>query len=67
MLDILHFCGYENKPTIKEVEHLMEELKNDEEFGLTDIAEHLEILPAPDYIVKKYIEDYKKDNLSNIG
>jgi hypothetical protein len=29
----------------------------DKEFGLTEIAHRLDILPAPDYIVKKYIKD----------
>jgi hypothetical protein len=27
-----------------------------EEFGLTEIAHRLDILPAPDYIVKEYVE-----------
>jgi hypothetical protein len=27
----------------------------DEEFGLTEIAHRLDILPAPDYIVKEYV------------
>ena len=54
-LDILHFCGYWNKPSKKDAEHLKEELLNDEEFGLTEIAHRLEILPAPDYIVKEFI------------
>jgi hypothetical protein len=54
-LDILHFCGYWNKPSKKDAEHLREELLNDEEFGLTEIAHRLEILPAPDYIVKEFI------------
>jgi len=29
----------------------------DEEFGLTEIAHRLDILPAPDYIVKEYIKE----------
>jgi hypothetical protein len=54
MVDIVHFVGYWNKPTKKEVEHLKEELKTDEEFGLTEIADRLVILPAPDHIVEHY-------------
>jgi hypothetical protein len=57
MLDILHFVGYWNKPNKQDAESLREELMTDKEFGLTEIAHRLDILPAPDYIVKKYIKD----------
>ena len=57
MMDILHFVGYWNKPTKKDADLLREELMTDEEFGLTDIANRLDILPAPDYIV----EEFKKE------
>ena len=53
-LEILHFCGYESKPGINEITHLQEELKTDEIFGLTEIANELVILPAPEDIVEKY-------------
>ncbi len=53
-LDILHFCGYKKEPNQQDAKHLMEELATDKEFGLTDIVEHLEILPAPKYIVEKF-------------
>lgn len=56
MLDILHFVGYWNQPTKVDADSLREELMNDEEFGLTEIAHRLDILPAPDYIVKEFIE-----------
>jgi len=54
---ILHFCGYWDKPDKQDAESLREELMTDKEFGLTEIAHRLDILPAPDYIVKKYIKD----------
>jgi hypothetical protein len=54
MLDILHFCGYWNEPKKSDADSLREELMNDEEFGLTEIAHRLDILPAPDYIVDEY-------------
>ena len=57
MLDILHFVGYWNKPSKQDVASLREELMTDEEFGLTEIAHRLDILPAPNYIVKHYIEN----------
>jgi hypothetical protein len=34
---------------------------SDEEFGLTEIAHRLDILPAPDYIVQEYIKDITED------
>ena len=57
MLDILHFCGYWKEPTKEDADSLREELISDEEFGLTEIAHRLDILPAPDYIIKHYIEN----------
>lgn len=57
MMDIIHFVGYWNEPTKEDADSLREELMTDEEFGLTEIAHRLDILPAPDYIV----EEFKKD------
>lgn len=55
-LDVLHFCGYWNQPTLVDVESLREELKTSPEFGLSDIADRLEIIPAPDWLIQEYIE-----------
>jgi hypothetical protein len=60
MLDILHFVGYWNKPTLSDAESLREELMTDEEFGLTEIAHRLDILPAPDYIVQEFLKGLEK-------
>jgi len=57
MMDILHFVGYWNKPTKIEADSLREELVTNEEFGLTEIAHRLDILPAPDYIVQEFIKE----------
>jgi hypothetical protein len=57
MMDILHFVGYWNKPTKKDADLLREELMTDKEFGLTEIAHRLDILPAPDYIVEEFKND----------
>lgn len=59
MLDILHFVGYWDKPNEQDAALLREELMTDKEFGLTEIAHRLDIFPAPDYIVKQYIETIK--------
>jgi hypothetical protein len=57
MKDILHFCGFWEKPGQLEAEHLLNELKKDKEFGLTDIADRLIILPCPDDILQQYLND----------
>ncbi len=54
MKDILHFVGYWEEPTKMDADLLREELMTDEEFGLTEIANRLNILPAPDYIVEEF-------------
>lgn len=60
-LDILHFCGYWNKPTKKDADLLREELMTDESFGLTEIAHRLDILPCPDYILEQYLEEIREN------
>jgi hypothetical protein len=57
MKDILHFCGYWEKPGQHDAESLLKELKEDEEFGLTDIADRLIILPCPDHILQQYLDN----------
>jgi hypothetical protein len=61
MIDILHFVGYWVEPTKTDADSLRQELLTDEEFGLTEIAHRLNILPAPDYIVQEYIKDITED------
>lgn len=55
MMNIIHFVGYWKEPTKLDAIALREELMTDEEFGLTEIAHRLDILPAPDYIVEGFI------------
>jgi hypothetical protein len=57
MLDIIHFVGYWEKPTKLDADSLRKELMIDEVFGLTEIAHSLDILPAPDHIVEKYVKE----------
>ncbi len=61
MMDILHFVGYWEKPTQTDSDSLRQELMTDEEFGLTEIAHRLDILPAPDYIVQEYVNMIKHE------
>jgi len=60
-MDILHFVGYWNEPTKNDANLLREELMGDGGFGLTEIAHRLDILPAPDYIVKEYVKIINDD------
>lgn len=55
--DILHFVGYWDKPTKQDIDSLREELMKDEEFGLTEIANRLDILYCPEHLLKKYISE----------
>jgi hypothetical protein len=57
MLDILHFVGYWEKPTKLDADSLRKELMIDKVFGLTEIAHSLDIVPAPDHIVEKYVKE----------
>jgi hypothetical protein len=56
MKDILHFVGYWEEPNKNDAAQLREELMTDEEFGLTEIASRLDILPAPEQIIKEFIK-----------
>ncbi len=59
--EILHFCGYWNEPTQQDADYLREELMQDEEFGITEIAHRVVIIPVPDYILKEIIETIKEN------
>lgn len=56
MVDILHFCGYEEKPTKADYNVLREELASDEEFGLIASMDDITLVEAPDTIVRLYKE-----------
>jgi hypothetical protein len=62
-VDITHFVGYWNEPTKQDAESLLEELKNDKEFGLTEIADRLQIIEAPEEIVDYYIGESIKGTM----
>lgn len=62
MLNILHFVGYWDKPTQQDVDELREELRTDETFGLTEIADSVIIIPAPDDMIKEFIDSADESN-----
>jgi hypothetical protein len=55
---ILHFCGYQEPISDRDVESLREELKTDPEFGLQDKWDQVVITEAPDEILKLYQEEF---------
>jgi hypothetical protein len=59
---ILHFCGYQEPITERDIESFREELKNDPEFGLQDKWDKVVIIEAPDEILKEYQDAFNKDS-----
>lgn len=60
--EIWHFCGFEEQPTDKDKDELMEELKTDKSFGLVEEANAgcLEIAEADAETVKEF-DDFVQD------
>jgi hypothetical protein len=54
---VLHFSGYWEEPTQTDVDNLRKELTEDKSFGLTQLIDQLEILPAPQYIVDQFVKE----------
>jgi hypothetical protein len=54
--EVLHFCGFQNKPTDSDIEFLREELREDKDFGLSDIVDELIIVDAPEEVLSYYKE-----------
>jgi hypothetical protein len=59
-IDVLHFCGYFEKPSASDYDSLLKELTENPEFGLID--QKFELIEAPHDL----IEQIKKDHESNI-
>ena len=65
MKTVLHFCGYIEQPGENELRSLMNELKTNKTFGLTEIADRLDFLAAPDDLVEEYVKqliEHEKNN-----
>lgn len=56
---ILHFCGYEQPPTVHDFENLEQELKTDPEFGLTGIP--FVLMQAPAELIEQFKYADKED------
>jgi len=55
-----HFCGYVEKPTQKDIDHLMHELQTDESFGL--VGEHFTLVEAPQEVVDCYLQELRGED-----
>lgn len=60
---IVHFAGYWEEPTEKDIEHLREELRTDPQFELCDVIDELEIKIAPDYVIEQVWHEIIRDNI----
>lgn len=60
-IDVLHFCGYFEKPSATDYDSLLKELTENPEFGL--IGQKFELIEAP----QDLIDQIKKDYESNIS
>jgi len=61
-VDILHAALYQEQPNDKDKSNLLKEMKDDETFGLSRIAERLTVVELPDFYVQSMIKDIKDDN-----
>ena len=59
---ILHFCGYQDPITERDIESLREEIKNDPLFGLQDKWDKVVITEASDEILKEYQDAFTKNS-----
>jgi len=60
-VSIVHYIGYWNKPSQADFDSLKEELRTDEEFGLTEIFDRLEYGEAPEEILEMLNNDLIED------
>ena len=55
-IEIVHFVGYWEKPDKEDLESLKKELKEDDQFGLVDIADRLEYIPVDGDDLRTFVE-----------
>ncbi len=59
-MDILHFCGFDHKPTEEDQAALAHRLSTDHQYGL--VGETYQIQEAPSVFIRHYKELNPKDN-----
>ena len=65
MKTVLHFCGYIEQPGENELRSLMNELKTNKTFGLTEIADRLDYLAAPEDLIEMYVQQLIENEKNN--
>ena len=60
-VDILHAALYQEQPSEEDNTSLLQEIKNDETFGLSKIADRLTVVEFPDFYVQSMIKDIKEE------
>ena len=55
-ISFLHYVGYENCPSVSDIDALYDEFSTDKELGLTDVIDICEIVEAPADLVKRMNE-----------
>jgi len=58
-IDVLHFCGYFEKPSAADYDSLLKELTENPEFGLVD--QKFELIEAPQDLINQIKKDYESN------
>jgi len=61
-VDILHAALYQEQPEEQDKSSLLQEMKDDKHFGLSEIAHKLSVVELPDYYVQSMIKDIKEES-----
>lgn len=54
--EVVHFCGYFQPPTQEDWDFLAQDLATNPEWEVTERADRLVILLAPDWMVAEYVQ-----------
>lgn len=58
---VYHFCGYETQPTIDDYNSLLEELKDDPEFGWGPDFDNFKLVEASQDVLDHFNKLFEKD------
>jgi len=57
-IEMVHWVGYWESPSIEDLKELRKELKEDDQFGLVDIAHRLEYITCDGDSLREILEKY---------
>ena len=58
MVEMVHWVGYWHEPDLEDFEDLAKELKEDDQFGLVDIADRLEYRKCSGDDLRRILSEY---------